>query len=221
MEIDVTELEGELLPSIDSLAMILLGVALASSVLTELHLFPDRNAFLIISIAFYPLAALIWLLGKWRVKAGYWAAVLGVMGIIALGTLLVDVNSFAYFLTIPVVMAAILLRDQATILVAIVESILLVGLSMAGVFGEQPNSLFLALLSIWIVWAILFAIRNPQRKRLEWFWAHYLSAKEMLDEAQQDRAHLAQVLDDLSAANRQLNLLNERLDAMYTMFRSK
>jgi signal transduction histidine kinase/CheY-like chemotaxis protein len=217
MNTDVAELEQELRPSVNTIAMAFVVAAISLLVLTELHLFPSRNVFLIIGSALFFLAALVWLLGKWKDEAGRWAAVLGVMGVIALGTMLAGVEVFAFFYALPIVLTAALLGAHRLIFAMLAESVVLLALSWAGAFGGLVGAFPLALLSIWLVGGVLFAMSAPHRKRLEWFWSHYLQAREMLDEAQHDREHLSQVMADLAQSNRQLNLLNERLEVMYAV----
>ncbi len=217
MDATISEFEQELKPGAGFIAITFLGLAVILTLLSEARWLPDGNAFIVVAGIFYPLAALVWLSGKWRTNVARWIAVMGLMAVILMGAAVIGMDAFSFFLVTPVALSILLLDPRSTTGVTIVESLALVQLDRVGVFNALPGGLTLALLAIWGVWGVLLVGRAPWVERLNWLWSHYQEVEKLLSDAQKDRGRLFQALDDLALANRQLNLLNERLEIMYAV----
>lgn len=107
----VHEIERELRPGVTPVALALLACGLILTVLAEAGLLPDTNDILIVAAACYGLAVLVWLLGKWNPVVTTWSAVLGLAIVFLLGAGPLGMPGLVVFLTIPVVLAAILLGE--------------------------------------------------------------------------------------------------------------
>lgn len=124
---------------------------------------------------------------------------------------------FVYVYVVPVALTAALINTRASVGCAFAASILTVGMA---IFGTHFNlsitreSVLVALLIVWGMVAILVAIYLPVEKLASWAWHYYREAQISVEQARDSKAALAQNVENLEYANRQLALLNERTTAL-------
>lgn len=165
------------------------------------------------ALLLYALAFLIWMLDRQHKRLAPWVAVLGIAGLLFLGLGRLHFVGFVALLAVPPAVAVAYISLEAALAVALLESL---GLALGG-SGLEPAVARFAIMSLWSMVAALFAIHQPDLQVAKWAWSHYRRAQRELDAARERNADLDQVLDELMHANRQLDLLNERLAVMRAM----
>ncbi len=143
--------------------------------------------------------------------AGRWLLSVGCAFMIHLGFLWLHVPGFLALMTAPLLITVNLLNVRSSLLIAVLQSALLLA-SPLFVYIDTPTLLF-ELSAIWLIWALLAAFDRPMRQMNVWSWQQYDRVQSLLQETRSRSSELAQLLDDLMHANRQLDLLNERLAA--------
>ena len=117
-------------------------------------------------------------------------------------------------LAIPAGLAAALIGFPAAAATAVGESILLLLLPRFVPIGIGNAETIVVLLAIWAVLGLVYAVYRPAHQYALWSWTFYQRAQSLLEQARDRKADLAQALEDLTHANRQIALTNERLAAM-------
>jgi signal transduction histidine kinase/CheY-like chemotaxis protein len=158
----------------------------------------------------YGLCAATWLIYSWQATLGRWF----VIAVMILGVLLVrrglETPGLLVLLFAPTALAAALIGLAAAAVVAVVETLLLLfAPTLYAVSGTGEP--FVALVAIWMTVGLMIAVYVPIYQLGDWLWQYFERAQSGLEGARDRRAELAQALDDLAYANRQLLLTNERL----------
>jgi signal transduction histidine kinase/CheY-like chemotaxis protein len=201
------ELRASAIPAIAFLAALGLALVLASETQGHAlsHSWMQRAALLC-----YGLCAATWLLHSWHTMLGRWFAV----AVMVLGVLLVrrglDTPGLLVLLFVPTALAAALIGLVAAAAAAAGETLLLL-LAPAFYGGMGNGEPFVALAAIWVTVGLMVAVYAPVYQLGNWLWQYFERAQSALEEARDRKADLAQALDDLAHANRQLLLTNERL----------
>jgi len=172
---------------------------------------------LLLALLFYTVAGLAWLLEHWQPWYGRWFISLALVVIVLLGWHWLADPSFLALFPLPVVVAMALTGVLAAGATALVESLLLLILVSITPSPTALSTTLMALLAIWATAGLLFAMTRPIQQVVQWSWQRYERIQQMLEEARDRKAELEQALHDLLHANRQLDLLNERLAATRLM----
>ena len=187
---------------------------LATVFMSDLALGPlTRVQVLAFALLFYTIAGLAWLLEHRQLWYGRWFLSLALAGIVLLGWRWLAEPSFLALLPLPVIVAMALAGAPAANTTAIVESslwLLLVGFTTPSI---PLSTTLITLLAIWATTGLLLTMAHPLQQVMQWSWQQYQRVQQMLEEARDRKAELEQVLSELLHANRQLDLLNERLAA--------
>ncbi len=173
---------------------------------------PDPLEFAWFVLVMYVLGGLGWLLLRWRPSAGRWFAVLATMAICHLMHAWLRIPGSLVLLSVSVALCTHVITPGAALAVAAGETLLLLAARRA--LAVDPSAAGTALLGIWATLGIDYLAYRPTRDVLDWSWRHYLRAQQVLEEARDRKAELAQALEDLIHANRQLALANERVAAL-------
>lgn len=190
----------------------LLAVFASDRVILE----PARIALLIFSLFCYLGAGIAWAVNGWSEQSARWILTLLVTILISVGLFWLQSPGFIALVTLPVVIATGLLGQRSAFIVAVAHSSLLVvssGVVTGTVPAWQPAMILLSLAAIWTTLVLLAFIYRPMRQMTIWSWQQYARSQQLLVDARARSEELAQVLDELLHANRQLDLLNERLAA--------
>ena len=131
------------------------------------------------------------------------------VGQILLGNYWLDVPGLLSLLIIPIIMAAAFIGLRAASITAIGETVCLLALN--SLTEMIPGELTITLFAIWSVSTLMFTIYVPMYDVIDWVWDFYRRTQIALDDAQKRKARLAQVLEDLTWANRQMVLANEKM----------
>ena len=124
--------------------------------------------------------------------------------------------SFLALLALPALFATTLAGPGYGFIAATSSTLAVVVLLVTRLLPTTPEpGIVLALL--WSAYGILYMAQRQMREVAGWSWAHWQHAHEWLDEAQQRKLELEQALDDLTHANRQMGLANERMAALRQM----
>ncbi len=113
---------------------------------------------------------------------------------------------FLVLLAFPVALSAPLISLPAMWAIASIESLLLAASFVLDLstIGEA----FTALIGIWSIAAIVYAMIGPIRRLTAWNWDFFRRVQDQLEQARDQKVQLEQALDDLVQANQQLTRLN-------------
>lgn len=131
-----------------------------------------------------------------------------------LGLIWLRQPQFVVFVTVPVLLTAGLLNFGAAALAVLAQTAILWGLWALDVPPLEGVTAALATAAVWATWAVQWAIYHPVGQLIDSFEQYRRRASHLLDQANERKLVLEQTLADLARANRDLSLLNERLDAM-------
>lgn len=162
------------------------------------------------------LAGAGWLLARWKPLAGRWFTVVASSAAVHLVGIWLGIPGSLFWAAIPVALAIPLLGLSAAVVAAVGESAIVLYLARYLVGGTEgyTSSVVAALVTIWGVFAALCAMHYRVRQRCVWLDAYFEHAQQFLEEARDHRADLEQALGDLAHANRQLTLMNERVNTL-------
>jgi len=163
------------------------------------------------------LVAAGWLLTNWRPLVGSWFTVVALLVAVHFVNIWMGIPSALVLTAIPVALTVSLISFPAVIVVAVGESLLLVGL-----LSLQPARLALpdvavALVGIWAAVGVMYASFRPMHQLSEWVQQYVERAERFLEEARDRKAELEQTMESLAHANRQLALAGERMAALRTI----
>ena len=193
--------------------LLALGLALvfASSVPSNLS---GRFNLALVALLFYIASAIAWLLDGWKTLLGRWATAIVLVALIYLGSGWLALPGLLTLLVIPTALAVPLIGLFATAIVALGESALLLLPPM--VYGIEVDwaETGVALAAIWATVCVMHAVYHPVHQVARWSWDYLQRAQGLLEEARDRKEELAQTLDGLAKANRQLALANERMASL-------
>lgn len=190
----------------------LLTVVLSDQVVFE----PARVALLLFALLCYLGMGIAWLLERDRPRHSRWLLALLVVLLVNLGHSWLNVSGFYALASLPVLVAMALLGQRPALTVALIQSAWLVGgvvLGQDDAAGAAAALGFFPLAATWGTLLLLVLMHNPMHQIATWSWQQYARSQRLLVDARLRSEELAQVLDELVHANRQLDLLNERLNA--------
>lgn len=203
-----SEARTPLMPFLALLALLGVIALGASDLQTDPRL---RWELLVVGLLLHGLVGIAWLLAGWWELGGRWLVILVATGSFLYSVLYSDWHPFgiAFLLLapLPVLMALALQGRGAAMVVAGLETVLLLTFHLT---VERT----MALLAVWLILLIVHFILQPLQEVTAWSWQQYAQARRLLDAARDHKADLEQALQELMNANRQLDLLNERLAAM-------
>lgn len=162
-------------------------------------------------VLLYTLCAVALLLSQWRSWAGRWFVVIAMVTTIALANVWQIVPGTLPLLSIPSGLAAALISFPAAVAVGLGETLLLILLPEYVTGDAGPATISVAVAAIWATLGVVYAVYRPAHEFAFWTWEYYRRSRRMLDEARNRQGELKTALDDLMHANRQLDLLNEKL----------
>lgn len=204
--------ELQMSPKLVTVALVVFGLMLI--VLSDTVGLPvgvlELNAFVLL---IYAGAATILLVNTWRPWLGRSLALVGMVSIVNLGSSWLGISSFWALVTLPVVAAAGLFDLSAAAITAAAQTILLVVLPNGFASARDPVPALIAL-APWAAFAVMCALYSRAYQLSKWSWRYSQWAQESLEEARDRKVELAQTLEDLEHAHRQMALNNERLSAL-------
>ena len=191
------------------LVLIMQTVAVITVILVEIGL-PEPGPVLDLAVAALVVTGLTWLLISWKppVLRGVLTAEWAIMACALYSWL--QMPALSCLFAVPVVLAAALGSPHYAVVVASVES-LYVGVERVtpSAVGERVGTL----VAIWAVFGLTFAIYQSMSRLSGWLYKQHRQIQGQLEEARDRQVELKQALEDLAHANRQLDLLNDRIAA--------
>jgi signal transduction histidine kinase/CheY-like chemotaxis protein len=160
------------------------------------------------------LSAIGWILVDWRPLLGRWFTVVALAAAVHVGGWWLHIPGYLAWAVIPIALAAPLLGFPATVVTAVAESVVVLVLMRSPDMGIGMPSGIVALTAIWGVLGGLCGTHYQIHRQSAWFAKYFERARQSLWDSQSRRAELRQALDDLTHANRQLALMNERVGAL-------
>lgn len=165
----------------------------------------------LIIVCLLGIAGLGWLLSRFHAWASALFLVIGISVITFFLLAWFQVPGTLTLLSIPVWLAMAMAGWQAAMGIGLANSLLIFILSGQKILPMETSEIWLSLFSIWFALGVVAAVHFPIRQTARWTWEYYETARTHLAEARDRQSQLAQALDDLVHANRQLALLNERI----------
>jgi len=188
--------------------MVILGMVLISVSEMPSSIFV-RSELQDLVILLYIFSGLIMLLDRWKPWLGQSVLIISVAGMIILGDYWLDIPGFLSLLIIPTIMAAAFIGLRAATAAAIAETICLLVLN--SLVETNPGEITIALIAVWSVLLMMFVVYVPMYQVINWVWNFYQRTQIALDDAKNRKAQLALALEDLTRANRQMVLANEKM----------
>ncbi len=174
----------------------------------------DRLRLLYLTIFFYTGAALAWVTNDWRPSAGRWLLPLSAIMLVTLGIGWLQEPGFWALLTVPIVLARALNSLRAAALTASLGSALILVWPRLTISPLGDAAPVFALVAMWTTVGLMYAIYRPMHRITSWALEHYEQARHLLEESRDRKAELQAARDDLVHINRELTLLNERLQLL-------
>lgn len=169
-----------------------------------------RAMLLLLAAASWLSAVLIWVLDSWNTWVGRTITVLFIVcGVHFLPSWLFASEPLM-FDGIPVIAGMALMGPLGATLVGVMESVAILLAAREAVL----STLILRLVAVWLTAVGVWTVYRPLRQVIAWSWEHYDQAQRLLSEERNRNAELEQAMEGLMHANRQLDLLNERLAGM-------
>lgn len=186
--------------------MIAAGVALG--LVTQVHSNAvERGKWQDLVLLLFLLTLLTWGLNQWQPSLGRWAVIITLVMIVCWGQQWLQVPGFLTLLVIPTALAAALISLPAASVTAVGETALV--LTFNPLTSElEPAATITILVAIWAILGVMIAVYGPVNRVADWLWNYFQEAQELLEEAQEHRGRLEQVLADLAQANLQMTRLN-------------
>ncbi len=167
-----------------------------------------------IAASLWGVAVIAWLLESWNTWLGRWFTALALLGMIHLVSRWLPMPDLLALAGIPVMAGMALLGPVGAAVLTVSETLTLLLSPPIAETGLASAEVLIGLATAWLTLMFLMVIYRPLRQVIQWSWDHYNQAQRLLTEARNRNAELEQVLDELVHANRQLDLLNERLAGM-------
>lgn len=168
-------------------------------------------------LAMCALAIASWLLVDWKPLLGRWVAILALAAAVHLADFWLDVPGSLAWAAIPTALAFPLIGLPAAAITAAGESVIVLYLSRYPIAGAGEASSSAAVAALVVIWGLFFTmymVHHRIRQRSVWLTAYFEREQRFLEEARDHRGELEQTLDNLAHANRQLALMNERVNAL-------
>ena len=171
---------------------------------------PDRSVVRSVALILLCTALIAWLIHSRMATAGHWFNVAALVSTCCLISTWWNAPGALCLLAIPVALAAVLIGFTAAAGTAMVSSAAVLLLASITRGPEDFGIAAFPLVTIWAILGILALAFHAINQRAHWLWSHYVEARELLEADRKQKVDLAQALEDLAHANRQLALLNER-----------
>lgn len=215
MERDTSGFVSELRVSAKPMAalLVVLGQVLVFVGGTQSDTF-DQLEVVLLGVLVHVSSALVWWLDDLKPWAGRWLLVLVLVGSIHLGNGWLGMPQILTLLVIPTGLAAALISLPAATIIATSETLLLALLPQQAAVGADPATIAIALAVVWATLGVLYAVYHPVYQLNRWLSEYFKRGWRLLEEARDRKAEVEQALEDLSHANRQLALANERMTAL-------
>ena len=149
-----------------------------------------------------------WQIDSWNTLLARWILVAELLAGIVIGDAVMAIPGILAYAAMPVIVATALVTPLAGLLASLLSAAVVLALSRLApvVAGRPPIALVIG--AICVVQIVMLAISWQMQRLSQWVQQHYRMGRDMLQEAQTQRARLHQVLDDLADANIQLQRLN-------------
>ena len=177
----------------------------------------DRTISMVMALLLASGAITLWQLDDKHPILARWLAIGLTLSLISGWGIWQRVPESLYLLLLPVALASALIDVRAGIICAVGLSALS-GLMLAPAnpwrLPVTATAWMVFLVSLWGLVGILLAIYLPIEKLALWAWHYYREAHVSLEQARDSKVQLAQMVENLEYANRQLALVNERAIAL-------
>ena len=150
-----------------------------------------------------------WYLLDRRDAVGRWFTVFAtVVGMAFAGLSLESPAALSWAALTPIITLA-MIGLPAALLAAALESVVVLAMSCS-LLGDAVAG-GVAVVSVWAVLATVYVVTRPFEMRTRWLSEYFDRARLQLEEARDRRAEYEQALADLTHANRQMVLMNQRV----------
>lgn len=182
-----------------------IGLVLVASAVPAIG---ERAIIALLAVCVAALGFTAWWLEKRATLAGRWIVVVAAVLLPFAVVSWLHIPAALILQVLPVALAAILIGIRSAAGVAAVVSLWTVLLTVSSPALYSATTSALLLVTTWALVGVLFGEALPVRQFATWAWQHYQHASAMLNDAQNLRVELAQVVEDLEQANLQLARLN-------------
>jgi signal transduction histidine kinase/CheY-like chemotaxis protein len=167
-----------------------------------------------LALTFYALSFAAWLIGSWKPRMGRWLVIVGLVGIVVLADAWLSIPGLLSLVVIPSALACALIGLHAGIITTLSATVLVLLPTRFAITGADLGTVVVALAPMWATLGIMGATHRRVHQLDDWLWEYFERVQGLLEESRDRKAELAQALDDLVHANRQMALMNDRLAAL-------
>ena len=170
-----------------------------------------RAAYLLFAAICYGSAITVLLIRQRHPRLARWMLSFLLASVVAGGLSWLQEVAFLALLPLPIIAAFLLVGFPAAIAVTLAQSLflLLVGHSQLADWGN----LLIAQIAVWLNFLLLSVLHSLARRIADWSLNSAQQQQNLLEDARELRVTQGRILDELMHANRQLDLMNERLAA--------
>ena len=204
-----SKFEADLRISVKPVILFLLFIGIAIFTVS----FYEENLLRTIAVACFGMGLVIWAVSLWGLDGteallGRWLLVLTFVGVILIGVGGFGVRSAIFMVFVPVGIAAAAIDGRASIGIAVLQTLLMVGLGRLNPDIPMEGILF-GLAANWVMAGFMLVVYHPVHAIGQWSWDYFKSAQNLLEETRRHRIELEQANQDLYGANKQLIRLNK------------
>jgi signal transduction histidine kinase/CheY-like chemotaxis protein len=208
-------IDPELRMPIEPIVGILAGLGVLVVFLSDFLADPSsRLSLALFAPLLYALVAVAWWLDGRKPEIGRWVTVVALVTIIHLASRWLDISEALVLTVMPIALAAPLINLRASTILAVIETLLLMALPHTVVTRGDGVIVGITLTVMWGILGVMYAIYRPAYQLGRRSWEYFEQAQALVTETRDHKVALAQSVDDLTHANRQLALANERLAAL-------
>ncbi|MGC9469579.1 MAG: ATP-binding response regulator [Anaerolineae bacterium] len=189
----------------------LVGLHLALSFFVDMLSYPGPilTQTMLQFLLVFGLSVVGWYLTGWRDQLSRWYALALLTLALAYTVSNLRTPALLPWMALVPVIALSLISFSAAVLMAVVCSGLL--FVLCGLVGSEFLVLGANLLMIWVAVGISYAAVHPLHRRIAWLHEYFDEARLQVEDVRKRRAAYEQALEDLTHANRQLVLMNQRV----------
>lgn len=179
---------------------------------------PRRSMSFLFGVITASVAALAGLLEHKKSLLGRWFLIIAIGILLCICGTWFDIAETLCFLIVPTILSAVLISLPAALMTTASVSVLLFAIlrfpQHFATFSTRPVLIWVILIVIWITYGLMIAVYLPVYHLAEWSWTNYQQGLTLAENARSNKAELLQVVDDLTHANRQLALSQQRMIAL-------
>ena len=196
------------------LVIVSVGILIAGDGIADMGL---RSQVTFLGVSLCLMAGVGWALDSWKQRIGQLVTTILLVALVLSVRFWLEIPGTLVFLSLVTGLAAVMIGLTAAAITTLGESLLVLLISHNLPLSVDRAELVIALVTAWGAMGVMLAAYRPLYQLEEWLSQYMDRAQKLLDDALDRKVELAQAMEDLSHANRQLALANERSASLRTV----